>query len=56
LINEKFPDQHCKKTEEILRVENWPEEYIRAVISHGWGICSEVEPISILEKGAIYYR
>jgi putative nucleotidyltransferase with HDIG domain len=47
---EKFPDQHCKKTEEILKEENWPEEYIRAVISHGWGICSEVEPISILEK------
>ena len=47
---EKFPDQHCKKTEEILREENWPEEYIRAVISHGWGICSEVEPISTLEK------
>ena len=42
---EKFPDQHCKKTEEILREENWPEEYIRAVVSHGWGICSEVEPI-----------
>ncbi|PKN70568.1 MAG: hydrolase [Deltaproteobacteria bacterium HGW-Deltaproteobacteria-12] len=47
---EKFPDQHCKKTAEMLREENWPEEYIRAVISHGWGICSEVEPISILEK------
>jgi putative nucleotidyltransferase with HDIG domain len=47
---EKFPDQHCKKTGEILREENWPEEYIRAVISHGWGICSEVEPISTLEK------
>jgi putative nucleotidyltransferase with HDIG domain len=47
---EKFPDQHCKKTAEILKEENWPEEYIRAVVSHGWGICSEVEPISTLEK------
>jgi putative nucleotidyltransferase with HDIG domain len=47
---EKFPDQHCKKTEEILREENWPEEYIRAVVSHGWGICSDIEPISTLEK------
>lgn len=47
---EKFPDQHCKKTAEILREENWPEEYIRAVVSHGWGICSEVEPLSTLEK------
>ena len=32
---EQYPDQHCKKTEEILRQNNWPEEYIRAVISHG---------------------
>ena len=28
----------------------WPEEYIRAVVSHGWGICSDVEPLSGLEK------
>ncbi len=47
---EKFPEQHCQKTEEILRRHDWPEEYIRAAISHGWGICSEVEPLSLLEK------
>jgi putative nucleotidyltransferase with HDIG domain len=47
---EKFPDQHCRKTEEILRQREWPEEYIRAVVSHGWGICSEVLPESELEK------
>ncbi len=47
---EKFPDQHCRKTEEILRQRQWPEEYIRAVVSHGWGICSEVVPESELEK------
>ena len=47
---EQFPDQHCKKTEEILRENNWPEEYIRAVISHGWGICTEVKPESEMEK------
>ncbi|MBT8365931.1 MAG: HDIG domain-containing protein [Deltaproteobacteria bacterium] len=47
---EQFPDQHCKKTEEILRENNWPEEYIRAVISHGWGICTDVKPESELEK------
>lgn len=47
---EKFPEQHCQKTEEILRQHNWPEEYIRAVLSHGWGICTEVEPLSLLEK------
>ena len=47
---EQFPDQHCTKTEEILRAQNWPEDYIRAVISHGWGICTEVKPQSLLEK------
>jgi predicted hydrolase (HD superfamily) len=35
---EQFPDQH------------WPEEYIRAVVSHGWGICSDVKPESDMEK------
>jgi predicted hydrolase (HD superfamily) len=47
---EQFPDQHCKKTEEILRENNWPEEYIRAVVSHGWGICTDVKPETELEK------
>jgi putative nucleotidyltransferase with HDIG domain len=47
---EQFPEQHCQKTEEILRNEQWPEEYIRAVVSHGWGLCSDVEPVSELEK------
>ena len=46
---EKFPDRHCTKTEEILRSENWPDEYIRAVVSHGWGICSDVKPVSEME-------
>ena len=47
---EKFPDQHCGKTREILEKEGWAEEYIRAAVSHGWGICSEVEPQTLLEK------
>ena len=47
---EKFPDQHCQKTEVILRENNWPEEYIRAVVSHGWSICTNVKPETELEK------
>ena len=47
---EKYPDQHCKKTEEILKEHNWPEEYIRAVVSHGWGICVDVKPETDMEK------
>lgn len=47
---ERFPDQHCTKTRQILEEHKWPEEYIRAVISHGWGLCSDVEPRTTLEK------
>lgn len=47
---EKYPEQHCKKTEEILRENNWPEEYIRAVMSHGWNIVTDIEPQTQLEK------
>lgn len=47
---EMYPEEHCKKTGEILRENKWPEEYIRAVVSHGWGICSDIEPQSEMEK------
>jgi predicted hydrolase (HD superfamily) len=47
---EMYPDQHCKMTEKILTENNWPGDYIRAVVSHGWGLCSEIEPLTRLEK------
>lgn len=47
---EMYPDQHCQKVRDILTKEGWPEDYIRAVQSHGWGICSDVEPIEKMEK------
>jgi putative nucleotidyltransferase with HDIG domain len=47
---EKYPDQHCVKCVEIFREHNWPEDYIRAVVSHGWGLCSDVKPETRLEK------
>jgi len=47
---EMYPEQHCKMTEKILRENSWPEEWIRAVLSHGWGLASDVEPHSLLEK------
>ncbi|NCO23693.1 MAG: hydrolase [Candidatus Infernicultor aquiphilus] len=47
---EQFPEEHCHKSEEILKEKGWPEEYIRAVVSHGWGLCSDVEPQTELEK------
>jgi putative nucleotidyltransferase with HDIG domain len=47
---EQYPDQHCTKTEEILRERGWPEEIVHAVLSHGWGICTDVEPEHEMEK------
>ncbi|MBI4304577.1 MAG: hydrolase [Chloroflexi bacterium] len=47
---ERFPEQHCVKVREILEERGWPEEYIRAIICHGWGICSDAEPQTELEK------
>jgi predicted hydrolase (HD superfamily) len=47
---EMYPEQHCKMTEKILRENHWPEEYIRAVMSHGWGLATDVEPLTRLEK------
>lgn len=47
---EQFPNEHCQKTGEILREERWPEDLIRAVQSHGWGICTDIEPQTRMEK------
>ncbi|MCX6225531.1 MAG: hydrolase [Bacteroidia bacterium] len=47
---EQYPEQHCSMTRKILGEEQWPEEYIHAVVSHGWGICSDTEPEHIMEK------
>lgn len=47
---ERYPELHCRKSPEILGEAGWPEEYIHAVVSHGWGICSDVEPRERMEK------
>lgn len=47
---EMYPEQHCEKTREILEANNWPADYIRAVLSHGYGLVNDVEPIDQVEK------
>jgi predicted hydrolase (HD superfamily) len=46
---ERYPKEHCRKTKEILEQENWPDSYIRAVMSHAWGTCTDVKPESDME-------
>ncbi|MBK5241075.1 HD domain-containing protein [Clostridium sp.] len=47
---EKYPSEHCDKAKEILEAEGYPEEYIHAVMSHGWGMCTDVEPTHKMEN------
>jgi putative nucleotidyltransferase with HDIG domain len=47
---ERYPEQHCSMTRKILTERGWPEELVRAVVSHGWGICSDVKPETDMEK------
>ncbi len=47
---EMYPDEHCIKAKEILAQNHYPEDYIHAVVSHGWGICVDVEPVEQMEK------
>jgi predicted hydrolase (HD superfamily) len=47
---EKFPDEHCYKTKEILEPLGYSQEIIRAIMSHAWKICTYVEPLSRMEK------
>ncbi|WP_250229019.1 HDIG domain-containing metalloprotein [Anaeropeptidivorans aminofermentans] len=47
---EKYPDEHCVKAVEILKENNIDEDIIRAVVSHGYGLCADVKPEHIMEK------
>ena len=47
---ELCPDEHCVKAEEILRSLDVDDAVIHAVVSHGYGICSNVEPVLYMEK------
>lgn len=47
---EKYPEEHCKKAAEIMREKGIDETYIRAMNCHGYGLCTDVEPISTMEK------
>lgn len=47
---EKYPDQHCIKVQEILAQEGADPAVIRAVASHGYGICCDIQPVEVMEK------
>lgn len=47
---ELYPQEHLKKAPEMLKEANVDEKIIRAVLSHGWKIVTDVEPVHIMEK------
>lgn len=47
---EQYPDEHCKKAPELLRAGGVGEDMIRSICSHGYGICSDIEPEHLMEK------
>lgn len=47
---EKYPDEHLAHTEEPLRKLGVPEQDIRAIMAHGYSICTDVKPETDMEK------
>ena len=47
---EKFPQEHCIKAPELLAEVHAEPELVHAVCSHGYGLCSDVEPEHLMEK------
>ncbi len=47
---EQWPEEHCKKCVELLRGAGADDRLIHAVVCHGYGLCSDVEPEHEMEK------
>ncbi len=47
---EQWPDEHCHKCVELLTQAGADERLIHAVVCHGYGLCSDVEPEHEMEK------
>ncbi len=47
---EQWPNEHCHKCVELLTQAGADERLIHAVVCHGYGLCSDVEPEHEMEK------
>ena len=47
---ERWPEEHCKKSQELMRQKGVEESIIRATACHGWGICVDIKPEHEMEK------
>ena len=47
---ENYPEEHCRKAPELLAEVQAEPELVHAVVSHGYGLVSDVEPEHEMEK------
>ena len=47
---ENWPEEHCQKAPDLLRPAGVGEDMIHAIVSHGYGLCSDVAPEHEMEK------
>ena len=47
---EQHPEEHLQHTEQPLLEAGLTAEEVRAIMAHGWGLVSDVEPVTELEK------
>ena len=47
---QEYPEEHCRHVEAMLRDAGYGDEIVRAILSHGYGLCTDVEPKTEMEK------
>jgi len=47
---ELYPEEHCKKAPELLKEIDMPEDMVKAICSHGYGLVSNIKPERFMEK------
>ncbi len=47
---ERYPEEHCVKSQEIMRQHGWDARLIHATASHGYGLCCDIKPEHEMEK------
>ena len=47
---ERYPEEHCRKAEQIMRERGIDAVYIRAMLCHGYGVCTDTKPETRMEK------
>lgn len=50
---DSFPDRHCQVTPQLLREAGFDDDFINSVLTHGYGLCTDIEPVHIMER-ALY--